>query len=141
MSLYNFEYTISGPESVSPIKIFDDGKFTYFEFKDKESELPAIFYVNRDSTEGLINYRVNGPYIVVESLRERFTLRHGDDVVCVYNENLIKEREAADNGKKKKKQAASNPATTTTPAATTSTTAATTTTTNGSTTTATNSTK
>lgn len=110
-SLYNFNYTISGPESIAPIKIFDDGKFTYFEFKDKESDLPAIFYVNKDHTEGLINYRVNGAYIVVESLRERFTLRNGENVVCVFNEKLIQSRKSIDDNEKadaKKKPAKNN---------------------------------
>ena len=32
---YNFNYTISGDDSIAPIKVFDDGVFTYFEFKDK----------------------------------------------------------------------------------------------------------
>lgn len=99
-SLYNFDYTISGPDIISPIRIFDDGKFTYFEFKDKSASLPAIFYVNSNATEGLINYRVVGDYIVVESIRERFTLRHDADVVCVFNEALIKKRAIAD-GKQK----------------------------------------
>ena len=95
-SLYNFDYTMSGPEIIAPIKIFDDNQFTYFEFEDKGGELPAIFYVNKDATEGLINYRVNGPYVVVESVRERFTLRHGAEVLCVYNEALIQKRERID---------------------------------------------
>lgn len=109
-SLYNFNYTLSGPDAVSPIKIFDDGQFTYFEFNNKESELPAIFYVNPDLTEGLINYRINGPYVVVESIREKFTLRHGSLVVCVFNEKLIKERQAVDDKKKnEKKKVSQNP--------------------------------
>lgn len=95
-SLYNFDYTMSGPDIISPIKIFDDGKFTYFEFKDKGAALPAIFYVNPNATEGLINYRIVGNYVVVESIRERFTLRHDNAVVCVYNESLIRKREVAD---------------------------------------------
>lgn len=99
-SLYNFDYTISGPDIISPVKIFDDGKFTYFEFKDKSASLPAIFYVNSNSTEGLVNYRIMGEYVVVESIRERFTLRHDSDVVCVFNESLIKKRAIAD-GKQK----------------------------------------
>ena len=98
-SLYNFNYTMSGPDIVSPIKIFDDGKFTYFEFKDKGAALPAIFYVNSNGTEGIINYRINGDYVVVESIRERFTLRHDNDVVCVFNEALIRKREVADRKK------------------------------------------
>ena len=95
-SLYNFEYTISGPELISPVKIFDDGKFTYFEFKDKNAELPAIFYANSKGDEGLVNYRMVGRYLAVESIRERFSIRHDKDVVCVFNEVLIRERAAAD---------------------------------------------
>lgn len=90
-ALYNFEYTISGPNSIAPIKIFDDGKFTYFEFRDKTSELPAIFYVDKKGNEGLINFRIVGRYVVVESIRERFTIRYGKDAVCVFNEALIAE--------------------------------------------------
>jgi type IV secretion system protein VirB9 len=101
-SLYNFNYTISGPDIVSPIKIFDDGKFTYFEFKDNESELPAIFYVTSRGTEGLINYRMAGKYLVIESIRERFTLRHDKDIVCVFNENLIAKRGETDKNLPKK---------------------------------------
>lgn len=95
-SLYNFEYTISGPSIISPLKIFDDGKFTYFEFSNKSAELPAIFYVTENGTEGLINYRVVGDYLVVESVRERFSLRHDKDVVCVFNEKLITKLVEAD---------------------------------------------
>jgi type IV secretion system protein VirB9 len=88
-SLYNFEYTISGPSNIAPLRIFDDGKFTYFEFSNKAAELPAIFYVTQNGAEGLINYRVLDDYLVVESIRERFSLRHDKDVVCVFNEKLI----------------------------------------------------
>lgn len=95
-SLYNFDYTISGPEIISPIKIFDDGKFTYFEFKDSENLLPAIFYVSSQGNEGLINYRIAGKYLVVETIRDRFTLRHDREVVCVFNEKLIAQRTEKD---------------------------------------------
>ena len=103
-SLYNFEYTISGPESISPLKIFDDKKFTYFEFKDKNAELPAIFYVDEKGHEGLVNYRILGRYFVVESVRARFTIRYDKLAVCVFNESLIKEWADADksNGKSSK---------------------------------------
>lgn len=95
-SLYNFEYTISGPEDISPLKIFDDKRFTYFEFKDKNSELPAIFYSDEKGNEGLVNFRILGRYVVVESVRQRFTIRYGKKAVCVFNEALIKELSDAD---------------------------------------------
>ncbi len=84
----NFNYSIVGPEFASPIRIFDDGEFTYFQFRDKNAEVPAFFYVDPDGSEGIINFRTNGDYIVVERVSPRFTLRNGPYVICVYNENM-----------------------------------------------------
>lgn len=82
---YNFDYSISGPEEISPIRIFDDGTFTYFEFRDKNAEIPAFFLVHGDGSESLINFRTRGDYIVVERVAAQFTLRHGQDSICVFN--------------------------------------------------------
>lgn len=84
---YNFNYTIAGPEHIAPIRIFDDGEFTYFQFRDKNAEVPAFFWVDGQGNEALINYRTRGDYIVVERVSGKFTLRHGGDVVCVFNES------------------------------------------------------
>lgn len=83
---YNFAYTLSGPEDTAPIRVFDDGEFTYFQFRDKNAEVPAFFWVDDKGNESLINYRTRGDYIVVERVASRFTLRHGPSVVCVFNE-------------------------------------------------------
>jgi type IV secretion system protein VirB9 len=83
---YNFNYTVSGDESVSPIKIFDDGVFTYFEFRDKNTQIPAIFEVDEDRSEAIVNYQVIGPYIAVEMVASQFTLRYGNEITCVFNE-------------------------------------------------------
>jgi type IV secretion system protein VirB9 len=84
----NFNYAIQGPESHSPIRIFDDGEFTYFEFRDKNGEVPAFFVVDPLKNEAIINFRTVGDYIVVERVAPRFTLRSGAYVICVYNENM-----------------------------------------------------
>lgn len=97
---YNLNYSISGPEFIAPIRIFDDGEFTFFQFRDKNAEVPGFFLVYADGTEGIINYRTRGDYIVVERVASQFTLRYGDQVVCVYNETMplkpgqLKPREA-----------------------------------------------
>ena len=85
---YNFDYSLSGSEFISPIKIFDDEEFTYFEFRDKNAEVPAFFLVDSEGKEGLVNYRTIGDYIVVERVSSRFTLRHGSDIVCIFNEKM-----------------------------------------------------
>ncbi|MEM7616782.1 MAG: TrbG/VirB9 family P-type conjugative transfer protein [Pseudomonadota bacterium] len=86
----NYNYTLSGDATVAPTQIFDDGLFTYFKF-DSTQPIPAFFEVGRDGYEGIINYRVEGKneeeYIVIESIVSQFTLRYGDQIACVFNEN------------------------------------------------------
>jgi type IV secretion system protein VirB9 len=86
---YNFHYTISGPDEIAPLRIFDDGQFTYFQFRNKNADVPAFFKVDEDGSESLINYRTRGDYIVVERVARRFTLRHGKQIVCVFNEGRV----------------------------------------------------
>lgn len=83
---YNFNYTVRGANTIEPIRIFDDGEFTYFQFRDKNAEIPAFFRVEPDMSESLINFRKRGDYIVVEQVASRFTLRRGPYIICVYNE-------------------------------------------------------
>ena len=85
---FNFRYTVSGSNDVTPIRIFDDGEFTYFQFHDVNGEIPAFYNVDKEGNESIINYRARGPYIVVERVAAKFTLRHGTSVVCIFNEAM-----------------------------------------------------
>lgn len=86
---YNMNYTISGSDMVAPIRIFDDGQFTYFQFKNKNADVPAFYWVDDQGNESMINYRTRGDYIVVERVSKRFTLRYGTELVCVFNEGVL----------------------------------------------------
>ncbi len=87
LAAYNFEYMLSGVSyDIEPLLIFDDKVFTYMKFRNNNAVIPAIFMVYEDGSEGLVNYRMNGDYVVVEMLSERFTLRYGKQVACVFNE-------------------------------------------------------
>ncbi len=81
---YNFNYTLTGSREIAPLRVFDDGEFTYMQFKAL-TDLPAIFLVGKDKQESVVNYRVEGPYVVIERIASQFSLRHGSDVACVYN--------------------------------------------------------
>lgn len=85
----NFLYSISGNEEIAPIKIFDDGEFTYLQFRDKNNEIPAIFAVDDDLRESMVNFRLDpkdNNLVVVEEVFKKLTLRVGKKIVCVYNE-------------------------------------------------------
>lgn len=85
---FNFNYTVSGDYIITPIKVFDDGQFTYFEFKEKNGVIPAIFSVDNEGNESVINFRLIDKYIAVEGVNSVYTLRHGNDTVCVFNETM-----------------------------------------------------
>ncbi|AWD33009.1 Type IV secretion system protein VirB9 precursor [Candidatus Fokinia solitaria] len=91
-SLYNFRYQISGiAMSIEPVLIFDDGYFTYFRFKEMNGSIPAIFAVNDKLEEAMVNYRISYGYVVVERVANRFTLRNGKDVICVFNDGYYRQ--------------------------------------------------
>lgn len=83
---YNFNYTISGSDLTAPLRVFDDGEFTFFQFQTTNADIPAFFLVDSLGNEEIINYRVADDYIVVERVSSVFTLRLGTEVVCVFNE-------------------------------------------------------
>lgn len=90
LSKYNFDYEFAGNDNIAPVKVFDNGEFTYLEFRNKNAELPAIFLVDSQGYESLVNFRVAGNYVIVEQVANQYTLRNGPDVVCVYNNNIIR---------------------------------------------------
>ncbi len=88
----NYNYTLSGHKFNAPSKIFDDGTFTYMQFADRNAEIPAIYDIGYDGVETIVNYRVEGDYIVVERVASQYTLRNGEYVTCVFNESKPLER-------------------------------------------------
>lgn len=78
----NLDYSFSGSQSIKPTMIFDDGNKTYLKFKGK---IPAIFSVNSDYSESLVNFRKEGEYIVIDSTATQYTLRDGTTWTCIFN--------------------------------------------------------
>lgn len=81
----NSAYGISGAADSRPLRVFDDGQQTYFEWP-ADSAVPAIFAVSVSGAESLVNSAVRGPYTVVEQLAPKFMLRNGAAVTTVVNQ-------------------------------------------------------
>lgn len=88
LSIYNFNYQYVGESNIAPIRVFDNGTFTYFQFSRKNPEIPAIFTVDSEGYEGLVNFRSAGDFLIVERTSSQFTLRNGSNIVCIYNMDL-----------------------------------------------------
>lgn len=92
---YNFHYSISGHEDIAPIKVFDDGEYTYIQFRDKNAEIPAIFAVDDELRESMVNFRLNpemGNTIVIEQVFKKLSIRSGQKIACLFNEAFDKYR-------------------------------------------------
>lgn len=86
----NWRYSFTGDRLVAPIEAFDNGKFTYLRFKeDGSSRLPSIFIADEHRNEMLINYHMQGKYVVINKVANQLTLRDGDFVATVYNDYAI----------------------------------------------------
>ncbi len=87
---YNFNYSISGHEDIAPIKIFDDGQFTYLQFRDRNNQIPAIFAVDSSQKEEIVNYRpskADANLIIIERVYKKLSLRLGRKITCIFNES------------------------------------------------------
>ena len=96
---YHGDYSFSGPRSMMPLHIFDDGRFTYMQLQSGEP-VPAIFAVdNAKGQESVVNYRREGQYLVIQQMAPQFTLREGKyHVVSIFNNRRIRQLTAHKEG-------------------------------------------
>lgn len=86
----NYRYSFTGERSLAPVEAYDCGQFTYFKFNQTGmTRLPAVFIVDDKRKETLVNYHMDGDYMVVNSVAKQFTLRDGSRVTSVYNDLAI----------------------------------------------------
>lgn len=83
-TIRNVAYMACGSEALTPDQAFDDGRFTYLRYAGARS-VPAVFVVNADGTEALVDSHMEADTIVVHRLAERFVFRAGKSVGCLVN--------------------------------------------------------
>jgi len=77
----NFRYAIDGDDAPwKPLRAFDDGRQVFVEFPAgiAQGEMPPLFVVGAGGQGELVNYRVQGRYMVVDRLFAAAELRMGD---------------------------------------------------------------
>lgn len=72
-------------DDAEPTMVFDDGRFTYFEFLGTR-EIPAVFAHGSDGEPTRVNWHMSGNFVVVQRTARKFTLRLGEAVVGIFNE-------------------------------------------------------
>lgn len=85
---YNWNYTYFGNTNILPQQVYDDGDFTYFMLRDKQS-MPSFYKVNINGDLTTLDHQMRGKYVVIHEVAPQFYLKVGDEGVNIFNKKLI----------------------------------------------------
>ena len=80
----NWDYWFCGSEAVRPVAAFDDGVQTHLTFGSR-AELPAVFVLNDDDSESLLNFTVVDGVVIIHRVARRLIVRRGGSTGCIVN--------------------------------------------------------
>jgi type IV secretion system protein VirB9 len=83
----NYDYWVAGALEVSPTAVHDNGSFTRLTFGNNR-DMPAIYAVDTEGEESLINANVEGNTIVIHRVFRKLILRKGNYVACLVNKSF-----------------------------------------------------
>ncbi len=86
----NHAYSFEGSSKGLPSRVFDDGQSTYFEFP-AATDVPAIFAVDNDKKEAVVNVTFRNGMFVVDRLARAFVLRRGTEISRIINDGFREE--------------------------------------------------
>lgn len=82
---FNYKYTFSGAQAVAPVKVFDDGKSTYFKFNGPVNPQVSVI-TTKGETLNIPTRTTPDGLIAVNAIAPRFSLLLSGQQVLVYNE-------------------------------------------------------
>ncbi|HWG71708.1 MAG TPA: TrbG/VirB9 family P-type conjugative transfer protein [Steroidobacteraceae bacterium] len=84
----NIDYWYCGQATLRPVAASDDGVHTRLRFA-ANSDLPAIFVLNDDGKESLLNFSMDAGDVIVHRVAKRFVLRRGRLTGCIVNQGFV----------------------------------------------------
>jgi len=84
----NFDYWFCGDPTLKPEAASDDGVHTRLKFPAR-AEQPAIFVLNEDGSESLLNFSMDQGDVILHRVARRLILRRGHLEGCVVNKGFI----------------------------------------------------
>lgn len=86
----NFDYSLAGKsDNIMPVKIYDNGSETSFQFANDNLVIPTISVVDSSGMERALTYVIRGGYVIVPTVAMQFTLRLSDGLLCVFNNKRL----------------------------------------------------
>lgn len=77
----DMNYQVSGDSTIRPLRVWNDGTSTFFEFSGNVR--PSVFGLNANGYEVTQNSQTQGSIVRVNGVRTDYTVRIGDDYACI----------------------------------------------------------
>jgi type IV secretory pathway VirB9-like protein len=87
------DFKMYGDKEIAPYSVYDDGKWTYFDFRGQgivESGRLPVLYKVVDKYDAIVNTRYKDGLMIAESINPNWTLKSGDKSVCVKAKSMRK---------------------------------------------------
>lgn len=84
----NIDYWYCGDRAVRPIAASDDGVHTRLRF-EVHAELPAMFVLNDDGSESLLNFGMDDGDVIVHRVARKLIVRRGALSGCIVNQGFV----------------------------------------------------
>jgi type IV secretion system protein VirB9 len=81
----NAAYSFAGARDNVPVRVFDDGRSTYFRWAEGTTT-PAVYAVGGDKVETMIAFTSQGDWLVAPQIAPTFVLRRGNAVATLFND-------------------------------------------------------
>lgn len=84
----NYNYTYSGPDTLAPLQVFDNGDATFIKYLEVPSPVPNIYTIDDNGNKMLVTAEKKDNLLVVYTVAKKIELEHPDGNIIVYNEML-----------------------------------------------------
>lgn len=83
----NYQYTLSGPEAIAPVRIFDDGRSTYIRFRaDFMQPVQILVPAVNGQLQPVSARRTQQGELQIDTVQPRLVIRSQGQQVIIYNE-------------------------------------------------------
>jgi type IV secretion system protein VirB9 len=84
----NYNYTYSGPDTVAPLQVFDNGETTFIKYRALPSPLPQVYIVDNAGNRAPVAVETKDSMLTVHAIAGTLAIVENDTTIMVYNEML-----------------------------------------------------
>ncbi len=84
----NYNYTYSGPDTLAPLQVFDNGKSTFIKYQTMPNPLPETVVVDTNGQERAVAHQAQDHLLIIDTVAGTLAIKHSEGTITVYNEML-----------------------------------------------------